>query len=108
MYVWERTGKVWFKDPGDSSHSLLLDISEEVGAWKDDRMSGFALDPNFRVNGYMYVLDVVDRHCFLHFGDPDYDPNVNEFNAATIGLLMNEGKLNPDICWAAASNGSHC
>ena len=33
MFVWEREGRVWFKDPSDSSFSLLLDISEEVGAW---------------------------------------------------------------------------
>src|ERR1051325_6943102 len=36
MYVWERTGRVWIKDPGDTP-SLLLDISEEVGAWEDHR-----------------------------------------------------------------------
>ena len=33
MFVWEREGRVWFKDPSDPSFSLLLDISEEVGAW---------------------------------------------------------------------------
>src|SRR5438105_3193559 len=26
MYVWERTGKVWFEDTTDSAPSLLLDI----------------------------------------------------------------------------------
>jgi hypothetical protein len=77
MYVWERTGKVWFKDPGDPSPSLLLDISEEVGAWEDHGMLGFALDPDFRVNGYIYVLYVVDRYYLLHFGDPNYDPTAN-------------------------------
>jgi glucose/arabinose dehydrogenase len=87
MYVWERTGKVWFKDPGDPSPSLLLDISEEVGAWEDHGMLGFALDPNFRVNGYIYVLYVVDRYYLLHFGDPNYNPTANEYNAATIGRL---------------------
>src|ERR1041385_4939522 len=35
MYVWERAGRVWFKDSADSTFSLLLDISEEVGAWGD-------------------------------------------------------------------------
>src|SRR6266487_2161135 len=25
-YVWERTGQVWFKDPGAASFSLLVDI----------------------------------------------------------------------------------
>src|SRR6266576_3850863 len=44
MYVWERTGRLWFKDPSDNSPSLLLDISEEVGAWQDHGMLGFALD----------------------------------------------------------------
>src|SRR5262249_5981258 len=87
MYVWERTGKLWFKDPGDPSPSLLLDISEEVGAWEDHGMLGFALDPEFRVNGYIYVLYVVDRYYLLHFGDPNYDPTANEYNNATIGRL---------------------
>src|SRR5262245_18280274 len=79
MYVWERTGKVWFKDRGDPSPSLLLNIREEVGAWEDHGMLGFALEPYFRVNGYIYVLYVVDRYYLLHFGDPDYDPTANEY-----------------------------
>ena len=87
MYVWERTGRLWFKDPSDNSPSLLLDISEEVGAWQDHGMLGFALDPNFRVNGYIYVLYAVDHYYLLHFGDPNYDPNANEYNTATIGRL---------------------
>ena len=87
MFVWEREGRVWFKDPSDSSFSLLLDISEEVGAWDDHGFLGFALDPNFRVNGYIYLLYVVDRHYLLYFGTPNYDPNANEYNAATIGRL---------------------
>src|SRR5262245_18989199 len=87
MYVWEGTGQVWFKDPGDANYTLLLDISEEVGLWSDHGMLGFALDPNFRVNGYIYVLYVVDRYYLLHFGDPDYDPNANAYFDATIGRL---------------------
>src|SRR5437867_12964368 len=77
MYVWERTGKVWFKDPTDSSFTKLLDISQEVGDWGDYGCLGFALDPNFRVNGYIYVLYTVDRHHLLFFGTPNYDPNSN-------------------------------
>ena len=67
MYVWERTGRVWFQEPGESP-SLLLDISEEVGAWEDHGMLGFALDPDFRTNGYIYLFYVVDRYYLLHFG----------------------------------------
>ena len=87
MYVWEGTGQVWFKDTGDANYTLLLDIHDEVGKWGDHGMLGFALDPDFRVNGYIYVLYVVDRYYLFHSGDPDYDPNANEYNAATIGRL---------------------
>jgi glucose/arabinose dehydrogenase/subtilisin-like proprotein convertase family protein len=87
MYVWERTGRVWFKDPSDSGPSLLLDISEEVGAWEDHGMLGFALDPNFRVNGYIYLLYVVDRYYLLNFGTPGYDPTQNQYSEATIGRV---------------------
>ena len=87
MYVWEGTGQVWFKDPGDPGYTLLLDIHDEVGKWGDHGMLGFALDPEFRVNGYIYVLYVVDRYYLFHSGDPNYDPNANEYNAATIGRL---------------------
>src|SRR6266498_83315 len=87
MYVWEGTGQIWFKDPGDANYTLLLDIHDEVGKWGDHGMLGFALDPDFRVNGYIYVFYVVDRYYLFHSGDPDYDPNANEYNAATIGRL---------------------
>src|SRR6267143_482575 len=87
MYVWERTGKVWFKDPGDASFSLLLDISEEVGTWEDHGMLGFALDPEFRVNGNIYLLYVVDGHYLLNFGTGSYNPNANLYYTATIGRL---------------------
>ena len=48
---------------------------------------GFALDPAFRVNGYIYLLYAVDRHYLLYFGTPSYNPNANEYNNATIGRL---------------------
>ena len=87
MFVWELDGHVWFKDPSDPSFTLLLNISEEVGAWWDHGFLGFAVDPNFRVNGYIYLLYVVDRHHLLYFGTPDYNPGTDEFFAATIGRL---------------------
>ena len=74
MYVWERTGRLWFKDPSDHSPSLLLDISEEVGAWQDHGMLGFALDPNFRVNGYIYVLYVGGSLLSSPFRGPQLRP----------------------------------
>jgi PKD repeat protein len=87
MYVWERTGKVWFQDSDQTSPTLLLNISEEVGAWEDHGMLGFALDPNFRANGYIYLLYVVDRYYLFNFGTPTYDPSASQNKAPTIGRL---------------------
>ena len=50
-------------------------------------MLGFALDPNFRANGYIYLLYVVDRYYLLNFGTPGYNPNSNAYFEATIGRL---------------------
>src|SRR5437870_1326122 len=60
MFVWERAGKVWLVE--NSIKKLLLDISPEVGVYGDLGMLGFALDPNFDVNGYIYLSYTVDRH----------------------------------------------
>src|SRR6185369_11404121 len=96
MYVWERSGRVWFKDPTDGSFTKLLDISEEVGDWGDYGCLGFALDPNFRANGYIYLLYTVDRHHLLFFGTPNYNPNSNQYNAATIGRVTRYTCLSSD------------
>src|SRR5882762_7147311 len=87
MYAWERIGRLWLKDPGDASFTLLLDISEEVGGYEDYGLLGVALDPAFRANGYIYCLYEVDRHYLMNFGTPSYNPNSNEYFAATIGRL---------------------
>src|SRR5688572_27578031 len=85
MFVWERGGKVYVVTGG--SKRLVLDISEEVGAWHDHGLLGFALHPQFSQNGYIYLLYVVDRHHLLHFGTAAYNPTVNEYSNATIGRL---------------------
>ena len=87
MYVWEYAGKVWIVENGVKQTTPLLDISDEVGGWRDFGLLGFALDPNFLSNGYFYLLYVVDRHHLMNYGTPDYDPNANEYYAATIGRV---------------------
>ena len=87
MYVWERGGRVWFQEYGGTSWSLLIDLSEEVGGWRDFGLLGFALDPNFRNNGYIYLMYVVDRHYLMNYGTPNYNPSSNEYFAATIGRI---------------------
>jgi glucose/arabinose dehydrogenase len=48
---------------------------------------GFAVDPNFNVNGYIYLSYVVDRHYLMNFGTGSYNANTNNYNSATIGRV---------------------
>jgi hypothetical protein len=84
MYVWEKGGKVWIVENGVRLPSPLVDISAEVGNWRDHGCLGFALDPNFLSNGRIYLYYLVDRHHLLHFGTPSYSASTNEYFNATI------------------------
>ncbi|WP_299759215.1 PQQ-dependent sugar dehydrogenase [uncultured Pontibacter sp.] len=87
MYVWEKAGKVWIVEDGKKKDEPLLDISEEVGNWGDHGLLGFTLDPNFKSNGYVYLLYVVDRHHLMNFGKGSYSSSKDEYNEATIGRV---------------------
>ena len=65
LYVWERGGRVWIVEDGMKLAAPLIDISDEVGAWRDYGLLGFALDPGFQQNGFIYLFYVVDRHHLL-------------------------------------------
>jgi glucose/arabinose dehydrogenase len=86
-YVWERGGRVFIIQNGVKLPTPLLDISDEVGAWRDHGMLGFALHPNFLANGYVYVLYVVDHHYLEFAGTSSYDPLLDDFYRATIGRI---------------------
>jgi PKD repeat protein/glucose/arabinose dehydrogenase len=88
MYVWEKAGKVWVVDTnGVKLPSPLIDISEEVGDWRDHGLNGFALDPNFRINGFFYLYYTVDRHHLMNYGTPNYNPSANQYYSATISRV---------------------
>jgi len=87
MYVYEKGGKVWIVQNGQVASTPMLDISEEVGNWRDFGMLGFVLDPNFLSNGYIYCLYLVDRHHLLYYGTNNYNPNTDEYFDATIGRI---------------------
>jgi len=85
MYVWEKDGRVWVVDTNGVKLALpLLNISEEVGGWRDHGLNGFVLDPNFRTNGYFYLAYTVDRHYLMNFGTGNYNAATNEYYNATI------------------------
>lgn len=85
MYVYEKNGAVWRVDSnGVKEASPLINLREEVGGWRDHGLNGFALDPNFNVNGYIYLAYTVDRHHLLYFGTPQYNANTDLYFNATI------------------------
>lgn len=87
-YVWEQSGLVHIMDTtGNILNTPLVDIREEVSEFVDHGLLGFALDPLFAENGYVYLLYVVDPHHLFNFGTPDYDPNTTNINEATIGRI---------------------
>jgi len=86
-YGWEKGGKVFSLDPVTNEKFLILDLSEEVGSWGDLGLTGFALDPDFSENGYIYTAYTVDRHHLFNYGTPNYDPDSTIIKNATIGRV---------------------
>lgn len=97
MYVWEKAGRVWIVENGVRLPTPLLDINHEVGHWADHGMLGFALDPNFTVNGRFYVMYVVDRHHLQYFGTPEYSTQINDYGTATIGRITRYTAIGPNF-----------
>ena len=89
MYVWERAGRVFVVENGVKLATPLIDISDEVvnNQNEDHGLLGFALHPNFLQNGWVYLLYAVDRYDLLHSNDPNYNPQLSDYNEPFIGRL---------------------
>lgn len=91
FYVWDKSGKVWVSTWNGSSYvrqnTPALDISDEVGEWNDFGLHSVCLDPNFQLNGLIYLFYVVDLYHLLQANDPDYDKSRNEYHNATIARV---------------------
>ncbi len=86
-FVWEKAGRVWLVENGIKSAQPLIDIAEEVGNWGDYGLLGFAIDPQFYKNGYIYLLYAVDYHHLKFFGTGSYNPNTSTDFHDTIGRI---------------------
>ena len=87
-FVFCKPGQIWLVDnAGQLQEEPLIDISEEVTDWGDHGLVGLALDPNYEVNGYIYLFYTLDRHHMLYYGTSEYDPTVDIFNQASMGRL---------------------
>ncbi len=95
MYVWEKRGMVWIVENGVRLPTPLIDISDEVGNWRDHGLLGFALDPQFLSNGRIYLSYAVDRHHLLNAGSGSYNPATNVYFAATIMRITRYTAIGP-------------
>ena len=86
MFTWEKAGKVLVKN-GSSPTVTLLNISDEVNVATDSGLKGFALDPNFLTNGFIYLMYDVDRYFLFNSDSANYDPNVDDHLNASIGRI---------------------
>lgn len=88
LLAWERGGRVWMMSAnGERLPNPVLDIRDEVGAWRDFGLLGLAVDPAFPASPHIYLLYVVDRHHLRFAGTPQYDASTNEYFSATIGRV---------------------
>ncbi|NNK70336.1 MAG: hypothetical protein HKO96_07645, partial [Flavobacteriaceae bacterium] len=91
MFIWFYQGFIKVANWNGNSYVLqndpVLDISDEVGAWRDFGLLSLALDPDFDSNGFIYLFYVVDREHLIDFPGPNYDPNDNDYFEATISRL---------------------
>ncbi|WP_461078999.1 RICIN domain-containing protein [Spirosoma flavus] len=91
LFVWDKAGRVWVSDWNGVQYvkqtTAVLDISQEVGNWRDFGLLSMCLDPNFATNGLIYLYYVVDRHHLLYFGTASYSPTADVYFNATISRL---------------------
>lgn len=86
MFTWEKGGRVLVKV--DALPSItLLNIADEVNVATDSGLKGFALDPNFQTNGYIYLMYDVDRYFLFNSDSANYNPNANDHLNASIGRI---------------------
>jgi glucose/arabinose dehydrogenase len=111
QFVWEKAGRVWVSTWNGVEYvkqpTAVLDISEEVGNWRDFGLYGLAFDPNFSTNGYVYLYYVVDRHHLLHFGTPTYSPTTDEYYNASISRLTRYTLVNTNGAVTTDYNSRH-
>ncbi len=91
MFVWEKRGHVYVSNWNGTTYvkqtTPVLDISDEVGDWRDFGFASFCLDPNYDTNGLVYMYYMVDREHLMNYGTPSYDPNDNDYYEASISRL---------------------
>jgi glucose/arabinose dehydrogenase/chitodextrinase len=87
MFIWMKNGVVRVLKNGSLLPTPFLDFSNKVNTFNDNGMIGFALDPDYANNGYIYLTYV-------------YEPNGNPNDTSSkMGRLVRvtANPNNPDV-----------
>ncbi|MBO0930676.1 RICIN domain-containing protein [Fibrella aquatilis] len=106
QFIWDKAGRVYVSSWNGVQYiqqtTPALDISEEVGNWRDFGLLSLCLDPNYAQNGLVYLYYMVDRHHLMNAGTAAYSATKDEYFNATISrvtrykLLTVNGLLTTD------------
>jgi glucose/arabinose dehydrogenase len=87
LFVWEKAGLVYVCNKSGNTYTRqttpVINLSAEVLNWMDHGLLGFALDPDYLTNGYIYLLYAVDRRVLMNDNSIVADAGF----AATIGRV---------------------
>lgn len=100
MYLWSKEGKVYAGPTQPNSQNLMLDISSKVYQEGDAGMLGFALDPNYLTNGYIYVYYAVKPELI------PVAPDSVAFPPASMGRVERYKVANPHDIHPTTDYGS--
>src|ERR1700689_2385898 len=104
MFVWERAGRVWLAAGAAARSAPLIDLSDEVSSIGSLGLTGFALDPQFTQNGYLYLFYAVDPDQLANCASPatgsvvcraTYRSGRHASSGATIGRLVRYQLVRP-------------
>ena len=98
MFVWERAGRVWSVGAATKSVQPLIDLSDEVDTSGTLGLAGFALDPEFEQNGYVYLFYALAPQYLAQHATSGpttarlvrYQLNENGLNQASRRVLLGE------------------
>ena len=104
MFVWERSGRVWLIADASAHAKPLVDLSDEVSTIGALGLTGFALDPQFAHNGYLYLFYAVNPEHLANCASPasgavacgaSYRPGRHASSGATIARLVRYQLVRP-------------
>ena len=91
QFVWDKAGRVYISAWNGTQYiqqtTPALDISEEVGNWRDFGLLSLCLDPSYAQNGLVYLYYMVDRHHLMNYGTAAYSSTKDEYFNATISRV---------------------